>query len=256
MIFQSFLQLLCCFTLAKSCLTLLQSPRPLYPGASPVRTLEWIAISPSRGIFMTQGSSPQLLCQQVAHWATWEAPFSNYPRITSVNLFSMSPFLTPTMSATVGHSMSILSVGLPFSKVCLLPECRAVSLCLCMTASSLLERTTFTEGMINSVCWVSAKLRRDSFNRHLLCGLSIHIEESPPEQLRVAWVPLRRGRTQPPGFVSCWFMLTSSVLTSWPGALVFVNWQGCSASKAHSDISWGLFDKATKAYTTASELLK
>lgn len=160
------------------------------------------------------------------------------------------------MSATVGHSTSILSVGLLFSKVCLLPECRVVFLCLCMTASSLLERTTFTEGMINSVCGVSAKLRRDSFNRHLLCGLSIQIEESPLEQLRVAWVPLRSGRTQPPGFVSCWFMLISSVLTSWPGALVFVNWQGCSASKAHSDISWGLFDKATKAYTTASELLK
>ena len=221
-------------------------------GASPARTLEWVAISPSRGIFLTQGSSSHLLCQQADffffhHWATWEAPFSNYPRITLVTFFSMSPFLTPSMFATV---------GLLFLKGCLLPECRAVSLCLCMTAFSLLERTTFTKGMINSVCWVSAKLGRDSFNKHLLCGLFTQIGESPPEQPRVAWVPLRRGCTQPPGFVSCWFMLFSSVLTSWPGALVFVNWQGCSASKAHSDISWGLFDKATKAYTTASELLK
>ena len=41
-------------------------------GITPVRTLEWAAISSSRGIFPTQGSNPTLLC--LLHWQADSLP--------------------------------------------------------------------------------------------------------------------------------------------------------------------------------------
>ena len=45
-------------------------------GILQARILEWVAVSSSRGIFLTQGSNPHLLVGRpiLYHWATWEAP--------------------------------------------------------------------------------------------------------------------------------------------------------------------------------------
>lgn len=72
------------------------------------------------------------------------------------NLFSTSPSLTPSMSALVGHSTSILSVCFPH-KAAFSLNAELYLFHLCTTAFSLLEGTVFTEGMINRVCWVSAE---------------------------------------------------------------------------------------------------
>ena len=70
---------------AQSCLTL-GNPMDCSPPGSSVhgilqaRTLGWVAVPSSRGVFLTQGSKPGLLC--LPHWqmvslttsATWEIP--------------------------------------------------------------------------------------------------------------------------------------------------------------------------------------
>ena len=57
--------------LLQSCLTLCDPMDYSLPGSSvhgifQARILEWVAISSSRGVFLTQGSNPSLLC--LLHW--------------------------------------------------------------------------------------------------------------------------------------------------------------------------------------------
>ena len=66
-----------CCLVVESCLTLLWPhrlwpARLLCPGISQARILEWVAISFSRGIFLTHRSNPRLLLgrQILYHWAT------------------------------------------------------------------------------------------------------------------------------------------------------------------------------------------
>ena len=71
------------FSVTQSYLTLCEPmnfslPRPPVHVIFQARMLEWIAISSPRGIFLTQGLNPGLLCllhwrQILCHCATWEA---------------------------------------------------------------------------------------------------------------------------------------------------------------------------------------
>ena len=70
----------CACSVAQSCPTL--QPHGLYSppgssvhGISQVRLLEWVAISSSRGIFMTQGSNAHLL--HLLPWQAYSLPLSH-----------------------------------------------------------------------------------------------------------------------------------------------------------------------------------
>ena len=62
---------LCCYLVAQLCLTLCDPidcsmPDSSVLGISQARILEWVAVSFSRGIFLTRGLNPLLLC--LLHW--------------------------------------------------------------------------------------------------------------------------------------------------------------------------------------------
>ena len=68
---------------ARSCPTLYNPMNCSPPGSSvhgiaQARILAWVAISFSKGIFITQGLNPHLLLGRwiLYHWATWEAPLN------------------------------------------------------------------------------------------------------------------------------------------------------------------------------------
>ena len=77
---QKFTIMLCCVLVAQLCPSLCNPMDCSPPGSSmhgslQARTLEWAAISSSRGIFPTQGSNPDLLhCREILYHLNYQGP--------------------------------------------------------------------------------------------------------------------------------------------------------------------------------------
>ena len=116
-------------------------PGSSVPEILQARILEWIAVSSSRGNFLTQGSTSRLLLgrQILYHWASWEAPGRMVPSHNNNNTVTDLWFIT---SPELSNSLCLFLLLL-----FLLHQCFSFSM------GALLDFSTLTSTLIDPSEW-------------------------------------------------------------------------------------------------------